>query len=372
MALGPLPSYPWDEIAPIRERAGQYPGGLIDLSIGSPVDETPELLRAALARAAEWHSYPTTAGTTVARQAVVDWFARRRGVAGLTPGEVFLTVGSKEFIAFAALFLGLGEGDVIVQPSLAYPTYEMGARFAGARCLAEDDPAAWPSNTKLVWLNSPGNPDGRVFDVAALQAAISRARELGAIVIGDECYAELGWGNWSSGVPSVLDDRVNGGSRDGILACYSLSKQSNLAGYRAAFVAGDSALVDQLVRARKHAGLIVPGPVQEVLQVALADEAHVARQRAVYEARRDVLRSALVSAGFTIDRSEGGLYLWATRGVSDLDTMWMLAERGILAGPGHFYGPAGARHVRFSLTANDADIREVARRLESTREYLSS
>lgn len=371
MALGPLPSYPWDEIAPIRERAAQHPDGVIDLSIGSPVDETPKVLRDALAAAAEWHAYPMTVGTSDARDAVVEWFARRRGVSGLNKDEVLLTVGSKEFIAFAAFFLGLGEGDVIVQPSLAYPTYEMGARFAGATCVSEDDPAAWPENTKLVWLNSPGNPDGRVLGVDELRAAIARARELGAIVIGDECYAELGWGRWAEAVPSVLDPRVNGGSYEGILACSSLSKQSNVAGYRAAFVAGDGALVEQLVRARKHAGLIVPGPVQEVIAVALRDDAHVAEQRARYEARREVLVNALTAAGCVIDASEGGLYLWVTHGTSDMDTMRWLAELGIVAGPGHFYGAAGGRHVRISLTASDAEISRVAERLQGSGQDLT-
>ncbi|CAG7845175.1 LL-diaminopimelate aminotransferase [Pseudoclavibacter triregionum] len=364
MTLGPLPEYPWDELAPIIARAKAHPAGAVDLSIGSPVDPTPEVVRRALADAAEAHAYPTTLGTLEAREAIAEWFGRRRGVPGLTAEHAMLSVGSKEFIAFAAFFLGIGEGDVIVQPSVAYPTYAMGAAFCGAEILSEDDPAKWPANTRLVWLNSPGNPDGRVLDQDALRAAVARARELGAVLIGDECYAELGWGEWEERrVPSVLDPAVTGGDVTGVLAVYSLSKQSNLAGYRASFAAGDPALLKTLLRGRKHAGLMVPGPIQAILPVALRDEAHVRAQKDLYRARREQLLPALEAWGLRIDESRAGLYLWGTRGEAAIDTVSALAELGIISGPGHFYGEAGARHVRLSMTASDEAIAAAAQRL---------
>lgn len=364
MTLGPLPEYPWDTIQPYRERAAAHPDGLIDLSVGSPVDPTPDIVRRALDEAADAHGYPTTQGAPDARAAISEWFERRRGVPALGIDEVMLTVGSKEFVALTALFLGVGKGDAIVQPSVAYPTYEMGAAFAGARIVAADDPADWPDDTKLVWCNSPGNPDGRVLDTAALRAAVARARELGAIVINDECYAELGWGRWADQrIPSVLDPDVVGGDRTGVLACSSLSKRSNLAGYRAAYAAGDAAIVARLVRARKHAGLIVPGPVQHALAVALRDDRHADAQRAVYGARRDLLKPAVEAFGLRIDHSEAGLYLWGSRDEDAWVTLGSLADLGILAGPGPFYGEAGAAHVRLTLTASDFDISAAADRL---------
>lgn len=366
MTLGPLPDYPWDTITPYRDRAAAHPSGLIDLSIGSPVDPVPALVRAALDEAANAHGYPTTQGTLDARTAVAEWFARRRGVPGLGPDDVLLTVGSKEFVALTPFFLGVGEGDVIVQPRVAYPTYEMGAAFAGARIVASDDPAQWPDETALVWCNSPGNPDGRVLDVEALRAAVERARELGAILINDECYGELGWGSWAeSGVPSVLDPAVTGGDLTGVLACSSLSKRSNLAGYRAAFAAGDPALVARLVRARKHAGLIVPAPVQHAIAAALRDDVHADEQRSRYEARRERLVAAVRAFGLRIDESEAGLYLWCTRDEDAWATLGALAELGILAGPGPFYGEAGGQHIRLALTAPDDAIDEAARRLHA-------
>ncbi|PPI27508.1 succinyldiaminopimelate transaminase [Rathayibacter sp. AY1B5] len=365
MALGALPDYPWDLMAPFARTAAEHPGGIVDLSIGSPVDPTPAPIRDALARATDSHAYPTTVGTPALREAIAAWYARRRGVEGLGVDEVLPTIGSKELVAWLPFLLGLGEGDVVVHPRAAYPTYAMGAAIAGAGALASDDPAEWPGTTRLVWLNSPGNPDGAVLDVPALQRAVARARELGAVIAGDECYAELGWdGRWAGEpIPSVLDPRVVGEDRTGVLGVYSLSKQSNLAGYRAAFVAGDAALIARLVTVRKHAGMIVPGPLQEAMIVALADDEHVAAQKERYRSRRDRLRPALESAGFRIDRSEAGLYLWATEGRPAWESIDRLARLGVLAGPGVFYGDGFPEHVRLSLTASDERIDAAVERL---------
>lgn len=365
MAVRDLDDYPWDAVAPYAARAAAHPGGLVDLSIGSPVDPTPAVVADALRAATDAHAYPQTVGTPALREAIVAWYARRRGVPGLSADEVLPTVGSKELVALLPLLLDVGPGDAVVHPRAAYPTYAVGAKLVGATPVAADDPALWPESTRLVWINSPGNPDGRVLDVAELRAAVARARELGAVIASDECYAELGWdGAWASDpVPSILDPRVTDGDRSGILSVYSLSKQSNLAGYRAAFVAGDGALIGRLLTARKHLGLMLPAPVQAAMTAALGDDAHVAAQRALYRARRDVLKPALEAAGFRIDHSEGGLYLWATAGEDAWATMGRLADRGILAGPGHFYGDLFPQHVRFSLTASDERIAAAAERL---------
>jgi succinyldiaminopimelate transaminase len=367
MSVHDLADYPWDAVAPYAERARRHPDGIVNLSIGSPVDPTPDVVEEALAAAGDAHAYPQTVGTPALRETIAAWFARRRGVPGLTPAHVLPTIGSKELVALLPLLLGLGPGDVVVHPRAAYPTYEVGARLVGATPFASGDPGEWPAGTRLVWINSPGNPDGRVWDADALRAAVARARELGAVVAGDECYAELGWdAPWDvEPIPSVLDARVTGGSLDGVLSVYSLSKQSNLAGYRAALVAGDPAVVARLLTARKHLGLMPPAPVQAAMRAALADDAHVVAQRERYRARRALLRPAVEAAGFRIDRSEAGLYLWATEGRDAWDSISRLADLGILAGPGHFYGPFFPNHVRFSLTASDERIAAAATRLRA-------
>ncbi|MBC7550010.1 MAG: succinyldiaminopimelate transaminase, partial [Cellulomonas sp.] len=313
LATGALPEFPWDTLAPFAAIAREHPRGIVDLSVGTPVDPTPVVVRDALIAAANSPGYPTTHGTLALREAVVAWFARRRGVPGLDPVAVLPTVGSKELVALLPSLLGLGAGDVVVHPRTAYPTYDVGARLAGATPLPADDVVAWAgANVRLVWLNSPGNPDGTVRSVDQLRDVVDAARAVGAVVASDECYAELAWEEpWvSQGVPSLLDPRVTGGDLTGLLAVYSLSKQSNLAGYRAAFVAGDPVLIAGLLETRKHAGMIVPGPVQAAVTVALGDDAHVAAQREVYRARRTRLLSGLEAAGIDIDESQAELNLW--------------------------------------------------------------
>jgi succinyldiaminopimelate transaminase len=358
-----LPDFPWDSIGDATARARSHPDGFVDLSIGSPVDPTPAVIAEALAAASGAPGYPTTVGTLELREAIAAWFDRRRGVPRLTPDHVIPTIGSKELIALLPLALGLGPGDVVVHPELAYPTYEVGAAAVGATALPADDPATWPAETRLVWINSPGNPDGRILDIAQLRAAVTRARELGAVIVGDECYAELNWVGMDP-TPSILDPAVIGDSRAGVLAVYSLSKQSNMAGYRAGIVAGCSELIAGILSVRKNLGLMVPLPIQHAMTAAFNDDAHVAEQRERYRARRARLKGALERAGFFIDESEGGLYLWATRGEDSRETHMLLADLGILAAPGDFYGVKGNRHVRVAFTATDAAIREAVARLD--------
>lgn len=368
MGVRDLADYPWDAVEPYRVRAQEHPGGLVDLSVGSPVDPTPELIRQALADATDAHAYPQTVGTPKLREAIVEWYARRRGVPDLTVANVLPTIGSKELVALLPLLLNLGEGDIVVHPRIAYPTYEVGARVVGATPMAIDDPAEWPVGAKLIWINTPGNPDGRTWTVDELAAAVVRARELGAVLASDECYAELGWdGQWATEpIPSILDPRVTGGSREGLLSVYSLSKQSNLAGYRAAFLAGCSEIVADLLTARKHLGLMPPAPVQHAMTVALGDDEHVAAQKELYRERRSLLRPALEAAGFRIDGSEAGLYLWATEGRDAWESMARLADLGILAGPGPFYGANSGEYVRLALTAPLERVAEGATRLHAS------
>jgi succinyldiaminopimelate transaminase len=361
-----LPDFPWDRLAPYGAQARAHPDGIVDLSVGTPVDPTPAVAREALAAAADAPGYPQTWGTPALREAVAAWFARRRGVPGLDPDGVLPTIGSKELVAWLPTQLGLGPGDVVVHPEVAYPTYDVGARLAGATPVPADGtaqlgPVGPGSGVRLVWLNSPANPTGRVLGVEHLAKVVRWARSAGAVVASDECYAELSWA--AAEVPSILDPRVCEGSHEGLLAVYSLSKQSNLAGYRAAFAAGDPLLVKRLLEVRKHAGMMMPAPVQAVLAATLADDAHVAEQRERYRARRAVAVDALRGAGFRIDHSEAGLYLWATRDEPCWDTVADLATRGVLVAPGDFYGPAGARHVRVALTASDERISRLAARL---------
>jgi succinyldiaminopimelate transaminase len=357
-----LPAFTWDRIAPLGEKAGLHPDGPVDLSMGTPVDPVPDVIRRALAEAANAPGYPATWGTPRLRAAAAGWLARSHGVA-VSPDDVLPAIGTKEFIAWLPVMLGLGPGDVVVHPALAYPTYDIGARLAGAAAVASDSLlAAGPARVRLVWVNSPSNPTGRVLPVEHLRKVVEWAREHGAVVASDECYISLGW---DVSPVSVLHPDVCGTSRAGVLAVHSLSKRSNLAGYRAGFVTGDPALVAELLAIRKQAGMMVPDPVQAAMTAALGDDAHAAAQRERYAARRSVLRAAFAGAGWAIDHSEAGLYLWAAHPAHDC---WSAAELlaaqcGMLVTPGEIYGPAGARHIRVALTATDERVAAAASRL---------
>ncbi|WP_255955643.1 MULTISPECIES: succinyldiaminopimelate transaminase [Aeromicrobium] len=358
---GRFPDFPWDTIAPAKARAAEHPGGLVDLSIGTPVDPTPEVARQALIAAADSPGYPTVLGPESLRRSVGDWLDRRFSIPGIGTDEVLATIGSKELIANLCVQLGIGPGDVVGLPETAYPTYAVSAAYAGATAIATDSRVAFgPQRPKLVFINFPANPHGRVVGREHLKAWVDYCRESGALLVSDECYLEFVW----EGEPvSVLDPQVNGGSLDGIIALHSLSKRSNMAGYRDAFVVGDRTVIAELLAVRKHLGFMLPTPVAAAMQAALADDTHVDEQRERYARRRATLRAALEGAGFRIDHSQGSLYLWATRDEPCRETVQWLAERGILVAPGDFYGATGTRHVRFAFTATDERIAAVAERL---------
>ena len=364
-----LPEFPWDQLAPAKERAAAHPGGICDLSVGTPVDDTPAFIREALADASNAHGYPTVIGTTEVREAIVAW-GKRRGMVDVGMNGVIPTIGSKEAVAWIPFLLGVRPGDTVLVPEVAYPTYDIGARLAGATPVAVDptDPSSWP-DAALVYLNSPGNPDGHVMSTDELRAVVAWARSHGAVVVSDECYAALPWSQpyVSEGVPSLLDTDVCEGDASGLLVLYSLSKQSNLAGYRGALIYGDPALVAPIVSVRKHSGLMVPAPVQHAMAVALNDTEHVERQRSVYAVRRALLLEALADAGLDVDPdTAAGLYLWVADPANPTDSWALvnrLAELGILVAPGDFYGTAAHGRVRMALTATDERVAAAAERI---------
>lgn len=358
-----LPVFPWDTLADVTAAARAHEGGIVDLSVGTPVDDVAPVIRDALASAASAPGYPTTHGTPALRESAVAALHRRYGITGLDPAAVLPVIGTKELIAWLPTLLGLGAADTVVVPELAYPTYEVGALLARAAVVRADSlTQLGPAVPPLVYLNSPSNPTGKVLGVDHLRKVVGWARERGVLVASDECYLGLGW---DAAPVSVLHPDVCDGDHTGLLAVHSLSKTSSLAGYRAGFVAGDPAVVAELLAVRKHAGMMVPTPIQAAMVAALDDDAHELAQRNRYQRRRDVLLPALVSAGFTVDHSEAGLYLWVSRDEPCRDTLAWLAQRGILVAPGEFYGPRGARHVRVALTATDERIDAAVERLGS-------
>jgi len=358
---GRLPDFPWDSLDAARARAAAHPDGIVDLSVGTPVDPTPEIAQRVLADTADAPGYPTTWGTPALRRAIIDYLAGRWSARGLVDVGVLPVVGTKELVALLPTLLGVGAGRTVVIPTTAYPTYDVGGRIAGAKVVACDDPAEVAAlKPSLIWINSPANPHGQILTPQRLREWVAAARGVGAVLASDECYAEFGW---DAEPISVLHPEINGGSLANLIAVHSLSKRSNAAGYRAGFLAGDPILVSELREVRKHAGLMVPTPVQAAMVSLLGDHAHVEEQRARYQRRRARLRPALAAAGYRVEHSEGSLYLWCTRDEDCRASVEHLAGLGILVAPGDFYGDAGREFVRVALTATDERVAAAAKRL---------
>jgi succinyldiaminopimelate transaminase len=324
----------------------------------------PLVVRDALCAAANSPGYPATKGSARLREAAAGWLHRCHGVS-LNPDAVLPVIGTKEFIGWLPTLLECGPGDTVAHPALAYPTYEAGARLAGAQAVATDGLLALgPERVKLVWVNSPANPTGRVLPAGHLVKMVRWARERGTVLASDECYIDLCFGGHPT-ARSVLHPDACDGSHQGLVAVYSLSKRSNLAGYRAGFVAGDPDLIGQFLEIHRHAGMIVPAPIQAAMIAALDDDTHAEQQRARYAGRRTRLKAALESAGWRIDDDpQAGLYLWATHPDHDAwSSVAALAEAGILVAPGTFYGPTGDQYIRVALTATDDRITSATTRL---------
>ncbi len=362
------PPYPYDRLDPIRARAEAHDGGAVDLSIGTPCDPPPAVAVDALA-AADARGYPPSIGTAAFRAAVVGWFDRTLDVA--LPGDaVAACVGTKELVAGLPHWLRLRrpDRDTVLYPAVSYPTYAMGATLAGCRAVPVPVRPDWSLDLDAVdegdaaraaclWVNTPGNPAGGLDDLAA---AADWGRRRDVPVLSDECYVAFTW----DGAPRTI---VTSGL-DGVLAVHSLSKRSNLAGARIGFYAGDPDLVDFLREVRKHAGFMVPAPVQAAGAAALGDEAHVDDQRARYHHRLEVLAAALRDhLGLDVDLPRGGFYLWVAAPDGDA---WGLTERlaeraGVVVSPGEFYGPDGAGHIRIAAVQSDERIALAVDRLST-------
>lgn len=351
------PPYPHDRLDDLRAVA-EGGGGLLDLSVGNPNDPLPGLVTDAVTRSLDRGvGYPASAGFAEYREAAAGWMRRRLGVT-FDPEHVVACVGTKEVVAGLPRWLSLRDPDrdTVLYPMVAYPTYAMGAQLAGLRAVPVPLDDAWlpdldrvdgadAERALVLWLNEPGNPTGSVASNEWYAGAAAWARDRGIVVASDECYAEFVF----DGEPTTA---LSAGPQ-GVLAVHSLSKRSNMAGMRAGFVVGDPDLVRYLGELRKHAGFMVPGPVQVAAAAAWDDDAHVTEQRERYRARREIVLAHLGGTGLVHDGGPATFYLWLRQeGVDDgWDVAGELVKAGVLAAPGDFYGEAAADHVRVALVA---------------------
>jgi len=359
------PPYPYDRLREISDLAALHHDHVVDLSIGTPCDPPPPAAVEALASSGSERGYPLSVGSTRARTSVASWFERRLGVTVDPVAETALCVGTKEFVTSLPALLRLRRPDLdtVLAPAISYPSYAMGATLAGCRivpvpmdgdgrlrldAISDSDRA----RALCLWVNTPGNPAGGLDD---LDAVAAWGRQHGVLVASDECYIEFTWEGPSVGSVHRPARTILANGNDGVLAVHSLSKRSNLAGLRAGFYAGDAELVRFLSEVRKHQGLMVPGPIQVAMSVALDDDEHVVVQRERYHRRLSGAVTALRAAGVEASMPHGAFYLWVAAPDGDAWSFArLLAEAaGIIGSPGEFYGPSGADHLRLAMVQPD-------------------
>ncbi|MBM3690456.1 MAG: succinyldiaminopimelate transaminase [Actinobacteria bacterium] len=359
MLASNLPDVPWDLLQPAADLAAAHPDGKIDLSIGTPVDSVAQVIQSAAAAALNAPGYPLTAGSKELVCAQETWLAKVAG-ADVSQLSTIPSVGSKEAVALLPFLLGLDASSTVAIPTLAYPSYAVGAQAVKAKVVLADLPNQLAEKVDLVWLNSPANPSGKVLTKSELTSWIEFSRDTNTLIASDECYLTLGW---EVKPTSILTTELTNGRYQNLIALHSLSKRSSLAGYRAAAISGDKTIIAALLQARKHLGLLMPTPSQAAATAAWLDEGHALAQREVYLQRRQVMQNAFTSAGFRIEESGAGLYLWLTRDEDCWQSVNWLAERGVLVAPGSFYGTAGNSFIRAALTETDERIAKLANRL---------
>ncbi len=370
-----VPVYPFDQLRPIAELAASHPGGLVDLSIGTPCDPPPPMVLDALAHSDSERGYPPGVGSPALLDAARAMFEASFSVS-LERTQLAACVGTKEFVAGLPHWLRLRSPgrDTVLYPAIAYPTYEMGALLAGCRAvpvptrpdgalaLEAIDPED-AARSLCLYLNSPSNPTGALDDLAA---GAAWGREHGVLVCSDECYADF---TWTGAGRSILEH-----GHDGVLALHSLSKRSNCAGLRVGVYAGDGDVVHYLAQLRRHAGLLVPGPVQAAAAAAWSDAAHVVEQRARYLERLERLVAILKSAGIAASMPAASFYLWVAAPPTEevpeggARAAWRLTKvlaglAGALVSPGEFFGPDGAGFVRLAVVQPLERIELIGERL---------
>lgn len=373
-----LPPYPYDRLDPIKAMAGAHEGGVVDLSIGTPFDPPPAAVIDALGGSGSERGYPPSIGTAAYRQAAAGWLARRFGVVVDPDVELAACIGTKEFVASTPHYLRLRmpERDTVLYPAISYPSYAMGADLAGCRAVPVPVDEQWrldlgaidaadAARALCLWVNTPGNPAGGLDDLGAVAAW---GRDHGVPVLSDECYIEFTWDGDAVGGTAPAGRSILEHGTDGVVAVHSLSKRSNMAGVRAGFFAGDRDLVHWLREIRKHAGNMVPGPVQAAAIAAWADDEHVDLQRSIYAERLELAASMLRATGLSVSLPGGAFYLWVE---APDGNAWALTERlardgGAIVSPGEFYGEAGAGHVRIAVVQPTERIALVADRLAAS------
>jgi succinyldiaminopimelate transaminase len=344
--LADMAVYPFTRLEEERRRLLAAGVEVIDFGKGDPNEPTDRMIREALVDALPERSpYPLAQGLPELREAAAAWIERRFGVDVDPDREIVPTYGSKEAIFSFAQVLETS-GGVVAFGEPAYPVYERGALFAGAKVrtlpLRRErgflpDLGELDDEVALVWVNYPHNPTGAVAPREFYEELAAAAERHDFFIGSDEAYTEL-W--FDESPPSALQ----AADRSRVVVFQTLSKRSSMTGYRSGFVAGPPDVVAALKAYRPTVGTAPQEFVQRASVAAWNDERHVDETRARYRAKREVLIPAIEGRGWEIVASEATMYLWVVG-----PDPHALLERGVIVSPGEMFGPSGEGYVRFAL-----------------------
>jgi LL-diaminopimelate aminotransferase len=376
-----LPPYLFAEIDRKKAEMIRKGADIIDLGIGDPDLPTPHHIVRAMKRAVQdpsTHRYPGYQGMPEFREAVARWYRRRFGVDLNPEGEVLTLIGSKEGIAHIPLAF-VDPGDVVLIPSPGYPVYRVATLFAAGvphvlplrkanRFLPEfsEVPPDLSKKARLLFISYPNNPTGAVADSHFFEGVVGFALDNKIIVCHDAAYTEIFYEGCRP--PSFLE--VDGAKEVGV-EFHSLSKTSNMTGWRLGFAVGNSEVLGGLAKIKTNVDSGVFEAVQRAGVEAL-DAPHEGQGKtlAIYQRRRDLMVEALRQAGLELEKPKATFYLWieVPKGYTSTEfTAFLLTEAGIVATPGIGFGEWGEGYIRMSLTTREERLREAARRIRELK-----
>ena len=396
--LGRLQPYPFEKLAALKEGI-EPPHGLdhLALYIGEPKHPTPSLIADALiAHLHQLAIYPTTRGIPDLREGIARWLTNRFQLpsdgSGIDPERQILPVnGTREALfSFAQAVIDRSGDPLVLMPNPFYQIYEGAALLAGAEphylaCRAENgfipdfeavDEATW-KRCQLLYICSPGNPTGAVFDRETFARLIELAHAHDFIIASDECYSEI---YQDESAPPVgllqISAAIGNPAFSRCIVFHSLSKRSNAPGLRSGFVAGDADVIERFFVYRTYHGCAMPLQHQRASLAAWRDEDHVRANRQLY---REKFTAMLEILGDTLPVTQpaAGFYLWLRTHLPDTDFARRLyAEENLTVLPGRFLSRAaqgvdpGEHRIRLALVPPLDECVDAAHRIKRFVERL--
>jgi alanine-synthesizing transaminase len=376
-----LPPYVFTIIDGLKVEARRNGMDVIDLGFGNPDLPSPQIAVDKLCEAAQNtrnHRYSASRGLPKLRQAVTDLYQRRFGVELDPDLEVIATIGAKEGFSHLMWVL-LDKGDAALVPSPSYPIHIWGPLFAGATVkevrmgpdqdffanIQEAYEYCWPK-PRVVVLSFPHNPTTACVDLAFMQRIVDWARERNVVLVHDNAYAELGFDGYVP--PSILQAE---GAKECAVELYSMTKSFSMAGWRMAYLVGNSEVVQALAKMKSYLDYGAFQPIQIAATVTLnEDPEHPREVQPIYQSRRDALCDGLNRIGWEIEPPRGTMFAWAPipepyREMGSIEfASFLVKDAHVATSPGVGFGPGGDGHVRFALIENEQRIAQGIRSLK--------